>query len=704
MSTTADLKAKQGEAERKINNWSMSDGKMKCMCGAPNHPWGNCNHPNGCYRNNGSLKHRRGKAMVALIEHFRGILSASTPEFFEQDVEGLGGNWVDDHESTYHSKLTNLYKYAALKRCRQYFQSQIVLKEALAAQEAKFNIEMEKQRKVNEDKLVKVKNELEIKQAEDIETHTLISAKDLAEVKALHSEQSLQQLETAKQQNLDDLKKKQDARVKCDADREEHRRQLEEKRRVAADACETLLLGRQYFVDNTLENGKGLTKRVEQLIEERTGRADVTDGVKEIAGNLLKNIRADSTGSATSDSGIYGKFLDVIKQSEQYAPNLKAEGETLGQSGETGKPSDVVSLVLLGRTGFGKTTCVKALRCGLECQTLEECAGVNFSVSTTEYDTATRKFVDRGQAEIRQVHSHLADNSTVTVHEYRDATGRPICRLVDTPGFLDNREAGQRDMNRQSIAEALTAFGGVNAILAFFPANETRLVDETKEVVDELMKTCGREAIDRLILVLTKTPLLSAPDKRVYHKAVEEGLRSNGIDGVQLTVIDETADMFRGNVAYINNDIIENIESGDFAHVLGNDFGRQGLSKSLQMGPHQLAGIVRMVQRDMRMRTPISTTVSARVDWVRRVTEQTFGILAPSLEVMNKCAVEIEKKESQLPTLRDDVASITKKIVELNVMLAEKGKSKWERDFITYDDNDCPDFGDMDGPDLSDFW
>eukprot|EP00918_Siedleckia_nematoides_P017382 GHVU01037339.1.p1 GENE.GHVU01037339.1~~GHVU01037339.1.p1 ORF type:complete len:174 (-),score=38.90 GHVU01037339.1:192-668(-) len=134
--------------------------------------------------------------------------------------------------------------------------------------------------------------------------------------------------------------------------------------------------------------------------------------------------------------------------------------------------------------------------------------------------------------------------------------------------------------------------------------------------------------------------------------------------------MDKGAGTFKGNVAYINNDIIPQIESADFAEKLKNATRRDRLSKSFEMGPRQLAGIVRMVERDMRR--PISTTVYARVNWVRKAMEETLDVLSGSLVEMNKWVVKKKGEESKCAPLNDEIKSITRKIEELSVVLDER--------------------------------
>eukprot|EP00918_Siedleckia_nematoides_P017377 GHVU01037331.1.p1 GENE.GHVU01037331.1~~GHVU01037331.1.p1 ORF type:complete len:176 (-),score=36.99 GHVU01037331.1:146-628(-) len=136
--------------------------------------------------------------------------------------------------------------------------------------------------------------------------------------------------------------------------------------------------------------------------------------------------------------------------------------------------------------------------------------------------------------------------------------------------------------------------------------------------------------------------------------------------------MDKGAGTFKGNVAYINNDIIPQIQGKDFAEKLKLPVRRPGLSQSFEMGPCQLAGIVRMVQRHMCM--PISTTVYARVNWVRKAMGETLNVLRGSLEEMNKWVVKKKGEESKCAPLTEEIKSITRKIEELSVVLDERKK------------------------------
>eukprot|EP00918_Siedleckia_nematoides_P017374 GHVU01037328.1.p1 GENE.GHVU01037328.1~~GHVU01037328.1.p1 ORF type:complete len:176 (-),score=37.23 GHVU01037328.1:220-702(-) len=141
--------------------------------------------------------------------------------------------------------------------------------------------------------------------------------------------------------------------------------------------------------------------------------------------------------------------------------------------------------------------------------------------------------------------------------------------------------------------------------------------------------------------------------------------------------MDKGAGTFKGNVAYINNDIIPQIQGKDFAEKLKLPVRRPGLSQSFEMGPCQLAGIVRMVQRHMCM--PISTTVYARVNWVSKAMEETLDVLSGSLVEMNKWVVKKKEEEGKCAPLNDEIKSITSKIEELSVVLDERKRELDQR-------------------------
>eukprot|EP00918_Siedleckia_nematoides_P017385 GHVU01037343.1.p1 GENE.GHVU01037343.1~~GHVU01037343.1.p1 ORF type:complete len:174 (-),score=37.05 GHVU01037343.1:241-717(-) len=147
--------------------------------------------------------------------------------------------------------------------------------------------------------------------------------------------------------------------------------------------------------------------------------------------------------------------------------------------------------------------------------------------------------------------------------------------------------------------------------------------------------------------------------------------------------MDKGAGTFKGNVAYINNDIIPQIQGKDFAEKLKLPVRRPGLSQSFEMGPCQLAGIVRMVQRDMRR--PISTTVYGRVNWVRKAMGETLDVLSGSLVEMNKWVVKQKGEESKYATLTEEIEGITTRIEELNVVLDER-KRELDQHTVTIDE------------------
>eukprot|EP00918_Siedleckia_nematoides_P073284 GHVU01159957.1.p1 GENE.GHVU01159957.1~~GHVU01159957.1.p1 ORF type:complete len:625 (+),score=154.53 GHVU01159957.1:1379-3253(+) len=351
-----------------------------------------------------------------------------------------------------------------------------------------------------------------------------------------------------------------------------------------------------------------------------------------------------------------------------YCLLIVSEGERLGKEGEAGGNNLDLTIAMLGRTGHGKTTCAKALKCGLLYEKLEDCVDMNFDLDTTEYDIETKRFIEKGQVGIRQVHGHLADTATVRVHQYKDADGRSICRLVDTPGFLDNRE-GQRNVNRDSIAEGLTALGEVNAILAFFSATEPRLTDEVNSVVEELMKTCGKAALERLIFVFTKAPLDEDIEDYSGRNSVGAALLKKGIE-IEMKVMGENED--EGNVVYINNDILK-IEGRAGEIMSGSNQSRKdNLAASFEMGPRRLRRVVEMVKKSMS--TPISTNVAERVNWVRNVMEAIPDNVKSSLMKMKMKGNELKELDDKCRSIQKDVKTYEGRLKLLNE--EKEGKEK----------------------------
>jgi GTPase SAR1 family protein len=191
------------------------------------------------------------------------------------------------------------------------------------------------------------------------------------------------------------------------------------------------------------------------------------------------------------------------------------------------EPFEELNILILGRTGVGKSTWVNAFTNYLTFPTLDDALEAdclswvipfafrtyNVNEETGEFEDIKVKvgFHDKGEAPGR--HKFSVDehdgtgggSATQRTMVHRVQVGNYLLRLIDTPGIGDTRGASQDKENMADILSVLRSYQKLHGILILLKPNDQKLDLMFKFCVQELLTHLHRDAAMNLAFGFTNT-------------------------------------------------------------------------------------------------------------------------------------------------------------------------------------------------------
>eukprot|EP00754_Rhynchopus_humris_P045058 Rhum_TRINITY_DN4583_c0_g1::Rhum_TRINITY_DN4583_c0_g1_i1::g.14932::m.14932 len=179
------------------------------------------------------------------------------------------------------------------------------------------------------------------------------------------------------------------------------------------------------------------------------------------------------------------------------------------------KGSRVITILLLGETGSGKSTLVNAM--------VNHAAGV-------EYDDPVR-YRAVPEIERHEDEQHLSQTRDVGVYRVWCDAIQCTLRIVDTPGFGDTGGLQQDEVNANSIKSAIERESEIHGVCFVAAATRPRLTMTQKYIISRVLGCFGKDAAAGIFVLATfadgkRAPVLDAfradnsfpySDERSFH-------------------------------------------------------------------------------------------------------------------------------------------------------------------------------------------
>ena len=168
-----------------------------------------------------------------------------------------------------------------------------------------------------------------------------------------------------------------------------------------------------------------------------------------------------------------------------------------------------INVLLLGQTGFGKTTFINAFANHLVYESLasalkaEPVSVIHASFSLSDPVTYASKKIDFGQRDPNEKFHKAGQSSTQGCQSYVFVVGDRKLRLIDAPGIGDTRGPKQDATNFEHILDYISQYQYLNGICILLKPNEERLNTTFRYCFKELFTHLHRNAAENIMFVFT---------------------------------------------------------------------------------------------------------------------------------------------------------------------------------------------------------
>ncbi|KAL4860826.1 hypothetical protein BDV12DRAFT_204647 [Aspergillus spectabilis] len=191
------------------------------------------------------------------------------------------------------------------------------------------------------------------------------------------------------------------------------------------------------------------------------------------------------------------------------------------------EPVKECNILILGRTGVGKSTWINSLANYLTYPTLESALEADSFLHLIPFAFSTYKTNEEGEYESIKVqagfdyHSaHIPETDRATADEQDGSTGQSATqrtvvrcvqygdyrvRLIDTPGIGDTRGAARDKENMADLLSVLQAYDNLHGIMILLKPNEQKLDLMFRFCMQELLTHLHRDAAKNIAFGFTNT-------------------------------------------------------------------------------------------------------------------------------------------------------------------------------------------------------
>ncbi|KAF7555747.1 hypothetical protein G7Z17_g1935 [Cylindrodendrum hubeiense] len=173
-------------------------------------------------------------------------------------------------------------------------------------------------------------------------------------------------------------------------------------------------------------------------------------------------------------------------------------------------PDEVYNILLLGKSGVGKSMFINSFSMYNQFATLDEAIAdpepmepiIPFSFSWQDANTNDH-YLAYGNESSGEKFSNKGESATKRTMLYHFPIKGKTFRFIDTPGILDTGGLNQDRLNMKDVFHTLKAIDKLSAVLFLLQPNETRMDDSFKFCITELLNHLHQDAAYNIMFGFT---------------------------------------------------------------------------------------------------------------------------------------------------------------------------------------------------------